>query len=209
MAITYFIIAGPQAAGKSTLVKDICAAEPSITSLEESRQIIVHNYQRKGAIFMTELDEIEVIHHDMTRMFTILGQNRPHQLYLDETNVFTLGHARAHGIDLLEGYFRQYCDLLVRLNAGVLFIDVAPDISWERRQHRYAQRLWDLQDDERHKIMVKYKAYLTRLYPELLAIYDRLDVPKAKVNGSAGLEATSPAVVEAFRRLRGATAKTL
>jgi predicted kinase len=203
MPIEFFILAGPQAAGKSTFAKSICANEPRVVSLEESRQIIVHNYQRKGAIFMTELDEIEVIHHDMTRMFTILGQNRRQHLYLDETNVFTLAHARAHGIDLLEGYFRQYCDLLTRLNTGVVFIDVPPEISWERRRHRYAQRLWELQDEERHEIMMKYKQYLNRLHPELVVMYDRLELPKEKIDGAAGVADTSLAVVEAFRRLRG------
>lgn len=202
MAIGYFIIAGPQAAGKSTLTQRICSEDTRIISLEESRQIIVHKYQRKGAIFMTDLDEIEVIHHDMTRMFTILGQDRHNQLYLDETNVFTLGHARAHGIDLLEGYFKQYCDLLARLKTAVVLIDVPPDISWERRRHRYSQRLWDLKEEEREEIMARYKAYLDRLHPELLAIYDRLNLPKVKIDGAASLEDNYRAVSESLHRMQ-------
>ncbi len=67
--------------------------------------MVIHNSKKKGAIFMTDLDELEVIHHDVTRMFTILGQDRLDHCYLDETDVFTLRHARAHGIDLVEGLF--------------------------------------------------------------------------------------------------------
>ena len=141
MAIEYFVLAGPQAAGKSTVGQELCSADSRIIPLEESRQLVIHNSGKKGAIFMTDLDELEVIHHDMTRMFTILGQDRKDRIYLDETSVFTLGHARAHGIDLVEGYFRQYCDLLTKLNAGIIFVDVPPDVSWERRRYRYAQRL--------------------------------------------------------------------
>jgi adenylate kinase family enzyme len=203
MAVEYFILAGPQAAGKSTLAKRLCGQDSGMISLEESRQIIVHKYQRKGAIFMTNLDEIEVVHHDMTRMFTILGQDQNDHLYLDETNVFTLGHARAHGIDLLEGYFKQYCDLLARLQTGIVFVDVPPDISWERRRHRYTQRLWDLNDEEKQDIMARYEAYLERLYPELLAIFNRLDFPKVKIDGMSHPEQTFREASQALRHLRG------
>jgi len=200
--IKYVILAGPQAAGKSTLARRICSQYPAIISLEESRQVIVHKYQRKGAIFMTDLDEIEVVHHDMTRMFTILGKGSRNHLYLDETNVFTLGHAQAHGIDLVEGYFKQYYDLLVRLKTGIIFVDIPPDISWERRQHRYVQRHWDLKDEERQQILERHKTYLERLYPALLAIYDRLDFPKVKIDGMLRPEDTFRAAKQMFCHLQ-------
>jgi deoxyadenosine/deoxycytidine kinase len=202
MAIGYYIVAGPQAAGKSTLKQRICADDPGILPLEESRQIIVHRHQRKGAIFMTAHDEIEVIQYDIARMFQVLDQDRPGQTYLDETNVFTLGHARAHGIDLLDGFFKQYCDMLATLKAAIVLIDVPPDVSWERRRHRYAERLWDLEDEQRARTMARYKAYLDRLHPELLAIYDRLSLPKVKIDGTAPQEESYRAVAEALHRIR-------
>lgn len=202
MAVEYFILAGPQAAGKSTLGQCICSTDSSIISLQESRQVVIHNSKKKGAIFMTDLDELEVIHHDMMRMFTILGQDRLDRSYLDETNVFTLGHARAHGIDLVEGYFRQYCDLLRRLKTGFIFIDVPPAVSWERRRYRYAQRLWNFSDEEREEIMTRYKTYLDRLYPELLTIYDRLEFPKIKIDGILSPDDTLRAAREAMLALR-------
>lgn len=202
MAIEYLVLAGPQAAGKSTLCKEICSADSNLVSLQESRQVIIHNCKKNGAIFMSELDELEVIHHDMTRMFTILGQDRLQRSYIDETSVFTLGHARAHGIDILEGYYRQYCDLLNRLQTGVIFVDVPPTISWERRRIRYAQRLWDLNDEEKEATMAQYRAYLDRLYPELLAIYDRLEFPKAKIDGTGLPSETLCAACEAIKRFR-------
>lgn len=82
MAIEFLIIAGPQAAGKSTLGKQLCYSEPSFVPLEESRQTVIHNAKKKGAIFMTDLDELEVIHDDMTGMFAIPGQNRVNRAYL-------------------------------------------------------------------------------------------------------------------------------
>jgi nicotinamide riboside kinase len=183
MANQYFVFAGPQAAGKSSLVTRVCAENQAIIPLEESRQIIVHKYQRKGAIFMTELDEIEVIHNDMTRMFVVLAHSHSAHTYVDETNVFTLAHARAHGIDLVSGYFKQYCDMLARLKAGIIFVDVPPAVSWDRRRFRYMQRLWDVSDEHREELMAKYKSYLDRLYPELLDVYHKLDCKKGIIDG--------------------------
>jgi deoxyadenosine/deoxycytidine kinase len=202
MAAEYLILAGPQAAGKSTLGQQICKRESRMIPLQESRQAVIHNSGKKGAIFMSYLDELEAIHHDMTRMFTILGQSRSDCCYLDETNIFTLGHARAHGIDLIEGYFRQYCDLLCEFNTSVLFIDVPPPISWERRRYRYAQRLWDLSNEEAEKTMVRYKTYLDHLYPELFSIYDRLEFPKIKIDGTLPVDVTLRLALEAIKTLR-------
>ncbi len=152
---------------------------------------------------MTADDEIEVIHHDMTRMFTIIGKDSKETQYFDETNVFTLGHAKAHGIDLLDGYFKQYNDMLERLDAAVLFMDVPPDVSWNRRRHRYTQRLWDLSEGERDVIMTKYRAYLERLHDELLTLLDRLTLPKIKINATGSQDEVSRLAAEAFCQLQG------
>jgi len=200
MPAKYIIFAGPQGAGKSTLIRHLCNRDLKITPLQESRQVIVHKYLRDGAIFMTELDEIEVIHHDMTRMFTIRGQNSRNRVYIDETNVFTLAHARAHGIDLVAGYYRQYCDILKTLNAAIVFVDASAEVSWTRRRHRYAQRLWDLAEEERLHFMARYEAYLVKLRPELLALYDGLDLPKVKIGGNSSLKECCQASEEAFRQ---------
>jgi thymidylate kinase len=202
-AIKYFVIAGPQAAGKSTLVNAISSERPAIITLEESRQIIVHKYQRKGAIFMTRDDEVEVIHHDMTRMFSIIGGDSRDrvEVYLDETNVFTIGHARAHGIDLVAGYYKQYCDMLARLQCAVLFLDVPPDISWSRRRHRYLQRLWDFEPNERNDLMARYEDYLRRLYPELQRIFDHLACPKRRIDATGTPDQVLRAALKTFHEL--------
>ena len=201
MSTTFLVLAGPQAAGKSTAQKTICADEPSTIPLQESRQIVVHRNHRKGAIFMTRDDELEVIHNDMHRMFRIIGEGDPGRVYLDETNIFTLGHALAHGIDLLDGYFRQYVDLLARLRAAVLFIDVPSDVSWERRRARYVHRLCDHPADERDRLLDWYRSYLDRLYPKLVEIFERLDLPKIRVNGCGSFADTTAAIAKAYRQL--------
>jgi deoxyadenosine/deoxycytidine kinase len=187
----YIVLAGPQAAGKSTMIKGFCMQSSIIKPLQESRQIIVRKYKRSGAIFMTKEDELEVIHYDMRRMFHILDNHEDGEVYIDETNVFTLGHAKAHAIDLLEGYFKQYNDLLRALNASVIFIDVLPSLSWERRHHRYAQRLAGLPTKQVESTLCLYRAYLERLHHELNMVYKRLNIPKVRIDGSGTIAQTS------------------
>ncbi|MBN2454069.1 AAA family ATPase [Candidatus Woesearchaeota archaeon] len=220
MPKAYIIVAGPQAAGKSTLVKHLSSKYDDVTAflgrtekilshpseiipLEESRQIVVHKRQLKGAIFMDYLDELEVIFNDQTRMFKILreeeesGDHRKNT-YIDECNVFTLGHAKAHGIDLLNGYYIQYSDMLKFMNSAVIFLDSPPSTSWERRKGRYEQRLWDATPDEKIKTMRAYQEYLERLYPALLGIYEMLELPKVKIKSSGTLEETLKKGEDAF-----------
>jgi len=212
----FFIISGPQAAGKSTAIRHLArkyedkipmltrrqkgtgVPDPRLVPLEESRAEIVHRYDMKGAIFMSYMDELEVIHKDMTRMFRILREGMD-GIFLDECNVFTLAHAKAHGIDLTEGYYRQYMDMLGMLKASVIFLDVPPEVSWERRKVRYEQRHWDLPPEEKAAVMAQHKEYLFSLYPELLAIYDRLDLPKTRIDAYVPLEEATVHVEEAFR----------
>src|SRR5258706_356341 len=88
MTIGHLIVAGPQAAGKSTFMRVLCTTFNHIISLEESRQIVVHKYQRKGAIFMTQLDEVEVVRNDLARMWALISRiQHKGDFYVDETAV--------------------------------------------------------------------------------------------------------------------------
>ena len=200
MALSYLVLAGPQAAGKSTAQKAIARAA-TITPLEEARQIVVHRHRLKGAIFMNKHHELEVINIDMHRMTRIMDTPRGERGFLDETNVFTMGHALAHGIDLVEGHYRQYMDMLKRLDARILFIDVPPWLSWERRKPRYEERLIGFAEEARQARLSEYRGYLDRLYPQLVSIYERLELPKIRVDGSRPLCETEAAVLDAVRAL--------
>lgn len=205
----YLILAGPQAAGKSTTKDAVKTVNYSITTLQEARQIVVRSRERKGAIFMSKEDELNAIHLDFQRMFHILDNHRDSQIYVDETNVFTLGHALAHGIDLVDGYFKQYCDLLQALNAVVLFIDVPVEISWSRRKPRYIERLRGYPDADVQATLALHRKYLDRLHPELLKIYNRLTCRKACIDGSQSREDTTRNVIKSLRDFFGETTSLL
>ena len=96
-----FIIAGPQAAGKSTIIGNICTQYhamsplfghpkvkiPPMFPLQESRQIIAHKDILLGAIFMTAEQEQEVIDCDLGRMDLILSRRQDHMIYLEECSI--------------------------------------------------------------------------------------------------------------------------
>lgn len=187
-----FIVAGPQAAGKTTIVNHICshfqALSPVLNSanrrippmfpLQESRQIIVHKNVLLGGIFMTPEEEQEVVACDLARMDLILNRSKEDIIYLDECNIFTIAHAMAHGVKKIEKHWREYIECLQKLNAKVVFLNVNPEISWERRRRKYQQRLIYFPFNRHQEIMRRYYEYLKRLHPLLLDVYHRLPFPK-------------------------------
>jgi len=194
------IIAGPQAAGKTTVISRLCSEcqsmspllfcanrkLPPIFPLQESRQIIVHRDILLGAIFMKPEQEEDIIACDLGRMDLILKHAREKRIvYLDECNIFTIAHAVAHGVKSVEKHWQAYVDRLKRLNAKVIFLDIDPEISWERRRAKYQQRLVYFPTNRHESIMRRYHEYLKRLHPLLLDVYNRLPFPKQMLNGNA------------------------
>lgn len=135
-----------------------------------------------GAIFMTLQHEREVVRCDLARMDIILKRTRDHLIYIDECNLFTIAHAAAHGIKNIERYFDRYMLRLEKLKAKIIFLDIPPELSWERRKPVYEQRLVYFGKNRRTKIMERYHAYQQRTYPLLRAIYDRLPCPKIMID---------------------------
>lgn len=189
------IIAGPQAAGKSTVIAKLIEQyqgisplfnkqqNPIIFPMQESRQIVVHKHMLLGAIFMTKEHEKEVIKCDFQRMNTIEKRNEINTVYLDECNIFTLAHAKAHGINVGKKYWSLYIKHLMQLNAKVIFLNVPVTISWERRKRKYEQRLIYFPKNEHSRIMYEYEQYLINVHVLLEDVYNSLQIPKCMING--------------------------
>lgn len=194
------IIAGPQAAGKSTVIEQVRSQSanmsplfskrktPLFFPLQESRQIIVHRHMLLGAIFMNPAHETEVVSCDLDRMDQIFLHDQKHTVYLDECNIFTLAHAAAHGVSGIWQYWDEYLVRLKKLDAAVIFLDVPPDVSWDRRRQRYEERLVYFPRDQHQSILERYSDYLQTLHPLLLDVYDRLPFPKEMINGCSSGE---------------------
>lgn len=187
------IIAGPQAAGKSTVIEKLAEHyqglanlllhkhPPLLFCMQESRQVIVHKYMLLGGIFMSQEHEEEVIECDLARMDRIQELNQQQIYYVDECNIFTLAHAAAHGILNVESYWNFYLRRLEQLQAKVVFLTVTPEISWARRKPSYEKRLIYFPESEHAEIMENFRQYIERLFSALFDIYDKLPIPKMMV----------------------------
>lgn len=212
----FIIIAGPQAAGKSTVISQIndqyqamyplssafgMGKIPCLFPLQESRQIVVHTNVLLGGTFMTEEQELEVVKCDLKRMDTILSQPHDNLVYLDECNIFTLAHANANGFSEVEKYWQEYIDRLVKLQAAVIFLDVHPEVSWERRHHKYQQRMVCFPEYEHAVVLGKYYEYIQKLGPALLSVYEKLGIPKRLIDASLSLKTVMQNVNRALAEL--------
>lgn len=194
------VIAGPQGAGKSTVITKLShqlstvaalfpgQKAPLFFPLQESRQIVVHKHMLLGAIFMGKQHEQEIVACDLERMDVMLERAFKNVIYrevvyLDECNVFTIAHALAHGAVELQQHWDEYVTRLAKLNAAVIFLDVPPNVSWDRRRARYEQRLVYFPSEQHEGILQKYRNYLVKLHPLLLDVYQRLPFPKVMVDG--------------------------
>lgn len=176
----YIIIAGPQAAGKTTALKFLSQYYPNVCFFRESREIANSKYKIQGAVSITKKDEIQAISIDFKRMQAVL-ERLENKIYIDECNIFNLAHASMHGI-LIKEYFKDYCNLLERLNTRIFFLDIKPEISWQRREKQYRERIKSFPPREQETMMQEYKKYIEAVYPNLLKLYNKITLPKFKLN---------------------------
>ncbi|MDO8483219.1 MAG: hypothetical protein Q7S86_05385 [bacterium] len=194
------IVAGPQASGKSTTIDMLnrqfrtmspllpVRKRPIIFPLQESRQIVIHKHMLLGGIFMTKEHEQEVVECDIIRMNLILKRNCKRIVYMDECNIFTIAHARVNGATHPEAYWGTYMALLEKLQTKVIFLDVPPDVSWERRRRKYEERLIYFPKKRHAEITKQYRTQLYRMYPMLKELYRRIPFPKEIIDACAPSE---------------------
>jgi len=211
------IISGPQAAGKSTIIANVCAhlqalspvlesgrhKMPLMFPLQESRQIIAHKEMLLGAIFMTQAQEEWVAECDLARMDIMRRPSSRKIIYLDECNIFTIAHARAHGIKDIYRHWKDYMWRLEELNAKVIFLDIDPELSWERRWRKYEQRLVYFHANQHKSIMKRYRDYLNKLRPALLEVYEKLPLQKEFVDARVPEKVVLQQVIGALSKLSG------
>jgi hypothetical protein len=202
----YFVLAGPQCAGKSTVKGYLYArfmtlrpGEPhprNLVLLQEMRQLVMHEHGIHSAIFIDSCTEVEIVERDLARMDDILRHD-DERLYLDETNVFTLAHATRRGLDTAP-HLVAYVERLKRLDAAVLFFDLAPALSWSRREARYNERVRGFPRSEAAFVLNQYRHYLDEVQSCLSIIRASLPIEVVRIDASGSTEDTLSRSAEAF-----------
>ncbi|MCX6816136.1 MAG: hypothetical protein NT120_04780 [Candidatus Aenigmarchaeota archaeon] len=176
----------------------------NLIALQEMRQIVVHKYDIPGGIYVERAEEEEIVNSDLQRMNNIISKESysDSRIILDECNVFTLAHSKAHDIDL-DHYFQEYIKKLKELDAFILFLDISPETSWQRRKARYDERIQEFPYHDRESIMKTYHDYLFRFKPLLDELYGRIDLPKVKIDVNTPLFESLDVVASAFEDICG------
>jgi thymidylate kinase len=209
MKSQYILIAGPQASGKSSVIRYIsnkfqCLATmdrnkykyisnnignkmpANLVILQEMRQIVSQEHFVPGGRFVDCIIESEIIERDIIRLKRIL-EEADNRIYVDETCLFTLAHAIFHNINI-EVILPEYLNILRQFNTLLIFLDINKDTSWARRKHRYEQRVCDFPYKEKVKALEEYRAYLDRVYNNLYKMYDDYEFPKVKISTERPIE---------------------
>jgi len=181
----YVIIGGPQASGKSHAQRHLERTYNNIVALRETGQILLEREKKNGNLLAGALVDKEfekrVLQLDLERMRSI-PREPSNNIYLDESNIFAVAHARVKNPDLAEILFLKYSQALSSFNTGVTFIHVAPEVSCERRERVYTQRYMGSPNLEDR--MRRSRDYIFQLYPFLMELYRILPYPKQQVEGT-------------------------
>ncbi len=184
----YIIIAGPQAAGKTTTKKYFekkynDSENKNIIFLDETREIVNKKYNPFGTLTVTRDLEYKIIEEDLTRLNKISEREKEgNMIYVDETSLFGLAHSSLRGIEIKD-YLKEYINILKGLNPKIFFIDVNPEVSWSRRKDRYENRLGEMSYLEKNDALGEIRGYLDNVYPQLIQMFWQIDLPKMKIDG--------------------------
>ena len=182
--MNYIIISGPQAAGKSTTInylKEKYNNSGDVLFLEETRCSVQRKLNPTGCLTATRNLEIKLIENDLERLRNIEGNKQRYNVCVDECNIFTLAHAKLYDINI-GNVFREYMNSLEKLNAKIIFLDVPPETSWDRRKGRYEKRIKDFSEDEKKSAMNDFKKYMDYVYPNIIQMFKNIELPKIRIN---------------------------
>jgi len=161
----------------------------------------MHEHGIHGAIFNDAHTEHEIAERDLERMDDLI-QKSDDRIYLDETNIFTLAHARNRGLDI-GNLVSEYRHRLQTLNAAILFLNVPPEVSWERRKVRYQERVTGFPRAQAAAVMDMYHDYLVTLHSELLNVSSLLKTEIVPIDATGSVEGTLSAAAAVFEQLAG------
>ncbi len=180
-----FIIAGPQSAGKVTLLNYLRKKHKNWFYVDEVNPASVTGKKYFGAINTTAELEKRIIEEDIKNIKNI---RRDHNVIILNTGIFHYVFALYFNYKKLANYFfKQYLNAHKGLNPYVIFINAIPEVSWERRKPKYIKRIEDkgITDPaiiEQH--LAKYKKIIDTVYPYWFECYNRVPYPKLIIENS-------------------------
>lgn len=164
--LKYILVAGPQASGKTTLIRELSREHPDAKVYEEIGAEVLREKGLKGGAFVSEEVEKEILERGFLRLKEI---SESEGIHIDETGIFNIAHARGLGYrDLADEYLNRYLDIMKRIPCEIRFLDIEPEVSWERRSGEYKKRGFSEED------LIKAKEKIEKAHKEFNWLYEKL-----------------------------------
>lgn len=201
--IPFIIIGGPQASGKTTAQEHIKETYRDIIILKEAAQILIEEERKRGlaiggALVSSDFER-KILDFNLKRMNEILSKGNPGKIYLEETYIFNLAHMAVKIPEMVGEYYPKYVESLKPFNVGIIFINVPPEVSFERRKPEYMRRYEGRENFD--ELMRKSKDYIYKIYPSFIAVYKRLPFPKRWVDATVSMQNYKKIVETTFESL--------
>lgn len=202
-----FVLAGPQCAGKSTVKNYLYArymrqgtqtGQPprNLVLLQEMRQLIMHERGIHSGIFIDRDAEEEIVRRDLERLEMVVAGGKG-LIYLDETSVFTLAHASLRGLPISQP-LDHYRSLFRPMQTAVIYLRIAPSMSWTRRKPKYEERVAGYPIEEAATVLKMYREYLEQVDVHLQHLKEQIGVRICEIDASGPLEDTLRRCAKAF-----------
>jgi deoxyadenosine/deoxycytidine kinase len=179
------IIAGPQSAGKTTLLNYLKSRYNNWYFIDEVNPASITGKKNFGIINTSADLQRKIIEADIENIIKI---KRDHQFVLLESGIFHYAYARFFLYKkIAEEYFQKYLEAHKGLDPIVVFIHTNPSASWKRRKSKYLKRITDkgiTDPDIKEQYLEKYREIIEKLYPYWLESYKKMPFPKMTIPNS-------------------------
>lgn len=186
-SVLYVPIIGGLCSGKSTAVGYVKNTFRGITVLEEAAaRVLKVNRLENGWSGARSEDIVRKIgSYTHTRLAEIVEGAWGKRVVEESGLLAFLGHLRADGyVSLAQEYEPKLPELLAKVDPFVVFIDVPPDIAWERRKERYraqTKRFVEKEGGNEEEIMRQLKTRMEGVYANVKALYTGLASDKVTI----------------------------
>jgi len=135
------IIAGPQSSSKTTVFNLLKKKYPKLSFVEEINQYGLVNKKHMGGAFVDRKTEIAITKEDILVAKKI---DRSKKVVIMETDIFHIVYLEKFaGKKTADEFYQRYLEAHKGLDTTIIFIDIKPRTSFQRRRKIYLKRIKD------------------------------------------------------------------
>lgn len=184
--MTKFItVSGPQSSGKTTLLNYLKKKYPHWQIIDEINPASITKKKDFGALNTSVEIEKEIIEANISLVSSI---ERNHKTVLTEQGIFNYVFNQYFLYKkLADEYYHKLFKAHNGLDCFIVFINIKPEISWQRRKEKYIKRITNKGINDKNIIdeyLEQYKKIIFDLYPLWIKCYKKIPFKKITIENS-------------------------